>query len=272
MKISTSTSVLINYLLDEAVDKVVSLGFDGVDVWCGRPHLYRQDYSEDFVRDLGEKIRARGLNIASVMPAFFRYPYSLCSPLETVCDDSVCYMMDCIDNAKLIGAESVLVVPIKSLISQTLEDARKLFMQSLAKICDYAELKNMYLNLEVINPGLSGFCCETKQAVRIIREIGSGKLGIAIDTGHLNLSGENAGDAIGTAGELLKQVHINDNNGAEQQNAVPGEGNFNFTKFSGLLKESGYTGLLTLELGGHYASDPEPALRTALAATGELMS
>ena len=271
MKISTTTSVLTNFLLEEAVDKIISLGFESIDLWCGRPHLYRQDYPIDFVLRLGEKIKAKGLKVASVMPAFFRYPYSLCSPLDSICDDSVSYMKDCIDNAKLIGAESVLVVPIKSIFSQTLEEARKVFMQNLAKVCDYTESQDMSLTLEVINPALSEFCCETKQAVQIVRETGSSKLGVALDTGHLNLSGENVESALETARELLKQVHINDNNGIEQQNAIPGEGSFDFAEFGDLLKKYNYIGCLTLELGGHYSLDPEPALSAALAATKKLM-
>ena len=205
------------------------------------------------------------------MPAFFRYPYSLTSPLKTVCDDSVRYMRDCIDNASLVGAESVLVVPIKSIPGQALEEARRIFMQNLASICDYAESKSVCLNIEVINPHLSGFLCETKQAVQIIREIGSGRLGIVLDTGHLNLSGENPESALETAGESLRQVHINDNNGVEQQNAVPGEGSFDFAGFGRLLEKYGYAGFLSLELGGHCASDPEPALRMAIEATKRLM-
>ena len=271
MKISTSTSVLVNYLLEDAIDKVISLGFEGVDVWCGRPHLYRQDYLNPHILALKDKFIAKGLKAASVMPAFFRYPYSLCSPLTTIIDDSIRYMTDCIDNAKLIGAESVLVVPIKNLIGQTLEEARGIFMKNLFVICDYAESQNMRLDIEVINPGLSDFLCETKQAVQIIQEIGSDNLGIVLDTGHLNLSGENAETAIETAGELLKQVHINDNNGIDQQNAIPGKGNFDFAGFSRLLKKYGFTGCLSLELGWHYSFDPEPILSAAIAATKELM-
>ena len=271
MKVSTSTSLLTNYLLEDAIGKVISLGFEGVDIWCGRPHLYRQDYSKDYVRMLGEKIKAGGLRVASVMPAFFRYPYSICSQLESINDDSIRYMMDCIDNAKLVGAESVLVVPIKTMFNQTLDEARKIFMYNLAKICEYAESENMDLNIEVITPKLAGFVYETKQAVQVIREIGSDRLGIALDTGHLNLTGENTESALETAGDMLKQVHINDNNGLEQQNAVPGEGTFDFASFGRLLEKHGYKGLLTLELGWHYSFDPDPVLSAALAATKKLM-
>ena len=265
MKISTATSVLVNYLFKDAVDAVAETGFDGVDIWCGRPHMYRQDYSSEFIKELGNSIRSRGLHIVSVMPAFFRYPFSLVSPVQSIADDSINYMKDCIANAKCIGAQSVLVVPISFLHGQTPAEARRLFMQNLAKICVYAEQMDIRLDFEVLNPLITGFLYETKQAVQIIRELGCAKAGIVVDTGHLNLSGESVGSALETAGDMIHQIHINDNNGKEMQNNVPGEGSCNFEAMGKTLKEYNFSGFLSLELGWHYSFDPVPVLEKSLA-------
>jgi len=179
-------------------------------------------------------------------------------------------MKDCIDNAILINAESVLIVPTSSLFFQTQEDARKIFIQNLAKICDYADSKKMLLNLEVLSHKVAGFVFEMRQAVQIIRELGTSNMGIVLDTGHLNLAGESIESALDTAGELLKQVHINDNNSVDQTNSVPGDGNFDFVKLNRLLKNNDYNGVITLELGGQYSSNPEHALSTAIVATKAL--
>ena len=272
MKISTATSVLSSYLLDEAIEKVLSIGFDGVDIWCGRPHLHRKDYPENSINSLGKKIKSNALEITSVMPAFLRYPYSLCSPIETVLSDSIGYMLDCIDNAKMIGAKSVLVPPVKSLIDQSKEDARRIFVRSLEKVSEYADLKMIPLNIEVLNEQLSDFACRTKDVVQIMREIGSDKNGIVLDTGHLNMTGENAESALEEAGDLLRHVHIHDNNKGGPQFLIPGEGDFDFAGFNRMLKAINYTGFVSLELGAQYAFAPEEALREALAKTKKLMS
>jgi len=205
------------------------------------------------------------------MPAFFRYPFSLSSPLESICNDSVLYMMDCVDNAELIGAEAVLVVPSNNLFGQTPSEARKIFIRNLAKLCEYADLKGIRLSIEVLNPKLSSFVYEAKQSVEIIREIGADNLGVTLDTGHLNLSGEDAESALDNVGELLWHVHINDNDAKEQQNAVPGDGNFDFARFKHLLNKHGYTGFLSLELGWHYSFNPDPVLNRAISVTKEFM-
>ena len=267
MKLSTATSILVNYTLEEAVDAVAETGFDGVDIWCGRPHMYRRDYPDAFIEEMGNSIRSRGLYIVSVMPAFFRYPFSLTSPIQAICDDSVNYMKDCVANAKRIGAQSVLVVPISNMHRQTPEEARRLFMQSLAKVCEYAEQMGIRLDIEVLNPLMTGFLYETKQAVQIIRELGFDNAGIVLDTGHLNISGENVKSALANAGDMLRQIHINDNNAKEMQNAVPGDGCFNFEALDRLLKDMNYTGFLSLELGWQYSFDPIPVLEKAMAVT-----
>ena len=272
MKISTATSILVNFLFKEAVDAVAETGFDGIDIWCGRPHMYRNDYSKEFIEDLGNSIRSRGLSIVSVMPAFFRYPFSLVSPVQSIANDSINYMKECIDNAKLIGGQSVLVVPISFLHGQTNDEARRLFMHNLAKIYEYAEQMDIRLDFEVLNPVLSGFLYETKQAVQIIRELGCAKAGIVIDSGHMNLSGENFKSALDTAGDLIHQIHINDNNAKEMQNNIPGEGCINFEAMGKILKDYNFTGFLSLELGWHYSFDPVPVLEKALAATKNIFN
>jgi len=270
MKYSTATSVLVNYLLEDAIEKVILSGFNGIDIWCGRPHLFRRDYSFDYIKDLGDKIRANGLQAVSVFPAFFRYPFSLSSPVDSIAGDSVIYMKECIENAKHIGADYVLVVPTNNVYGQTPFEARDIFVRNLSQACEYADLMKIGLNIEVLNPKLSSYIYETGHAVQIIREIGYDRLGIALDTGHLNLSGEDPESAIERAGENLVHVHVNDNNAKEQQNAIPTEGNFDFAGFGALLKRYNYSGFLTLELGWPYSADPEPALKRALSVTKAL--
>jgi len=267
MKVSTATSVLVNYPLSSAIDKVISIGFDGVDIWCGRPHLFRRDYSQDTVSALGEKLRKSGLTIVSVMPAFYRYPFSLSSPIEPIRLDSISYMTDCIDNAVLVGADNVLVVPISRLFDQTPADARRIFIKSLEEISDYAEQKRIRLGLEVLNPQLSNFMSKSQHAVDIISDLKSDNFGIVLDTGHVNLSEESFETALDVVGDRLINIHINDNNGVDQTNSIPGEFSFDFYALNDTLKKYGYNGFLSLELGYHYSFDAVPVLTKAISVT-----
>jgi len=265
MNISTATSVFFNYLIPDAVEQVIEAGFDGIDIWCGRPHLYRQDYPPDTLIVMKQRLDQAGLAVVSLMPAFFRYPFSFSSPVDAIRDDSVAYMKACIDNALVMGAGHVLVVPSHSLHGQTTGDARKSFIDSLGKVCEYAEQKKMKLGIEIVYPQLSDYMHSSRDAMQVIRELGSSALGVVIDSGHLNLSGENLETVLNNLGDLLLQVHVNDNDGKQQQNAIPGEGVIDFGGLVNLLRKFGYDGFLTLELGWGYTFDPLPAAREALA-------
>jgi len=270
MKVSTVTSILVNYTLDAAIDKVISIGFDGVDIWCGRPHLYRRDLSENEITALGGKIKKSGLKIVSVMPAFYRYPYSLSSPVEPICRDSIAYMKDCIDNAKLIGADNVLVVPMSRLLNQTPAEARRLFIKNLAEVCAYAEQKNIALGIEVLKQQDCNFITKTQDAINIMNELKSDNLGLVFDSGEMSLTGESFDAALELAGDLIMNIHINDNDGVSDTNSIPGEGSFNFHALGDTLKKFNYDGYLSLELGYHYSSDPVAALTKALVVTRDI--
>jgi len=270
MKVSTATSILVNYPLKSAIDKVISIGFDGVDMWCGRPHLFRRDYSEESVSALGSTIREKGLRVVSVMPAFYRYPFSLSSPIEPIRLDSIGYMKDCIDNAVLIGADNVLVVPISRLFDQDPAEARSVFIKSLAEVAVYAEQKRIKLALEVLNPQISNFMAKAQHAADIIKELKSDNFGIVLDSGHVNLSEESFEAALDIACDRLVNIHINDNDGIEQTNSIPGEFSFDFYALKETLKKYNYDGYLSLELGYHYSFDPVNTLSKAISVTKDI--
>ena len=264
MKLSTATSVFVNYQLPDAIQSIAQAGFQGIDIWCGRPHLYRQDYPPAVIARFGEQLADLALTPVSLMPAFFRYPYSLSSPVAAIREDSARYVIETIENAVAVGCNQVLIVPSHSLQGQTTAEARRCYLDSLAPVCQIAAEKDVMLGLEIVYPGLSDYMCSSQDALAAIEALKSPNLGVVIDTGHLNLSGEDTARAIQTLGNRLLQVHINDNDGNQQQNAIPGEGTYDFPRLIRLLGEVGYTGFLTLELGWTYTFNPVPAVSEAL--------
>jgi fructoselysine 3-epimerase len=264
MKLSTATSVFVNYAIEDAIEEIIRAGFDGVDIWCGRPHLYRQDYPPAALSALRRRLEESQLRSVSCLPAFFRYPFSLSSPKAVIRQESISYMRDTIDNACALGAEYVLVVPTGNLHGQGTLDSRAWFVDSLAQVCRYSEAQGMRLGIEVVYPALSPYLNTTDQALDVIHEIGSPCLGVVLDAGHINLSGEDLEGAIHKAGDLLFQVHVNDNDSLHQQNNIPGEGNFDFERLLRLLRQYHYDGYLTVEIGWQYSFDPVPAVTKSL--------
>jgi protein FrlC len=263
MKLGTATSVLFQHAIQDAVALVARAGYDGVDIWGGRPHVYRRDLPVKELKELHRQIAGLGLTVASFMPAFYRYPHSLSNPNPRVRADSVDYMRRCIDNAAVLGAGVVLVVPDHSLHGQSRHDSLARFVECVDHLAPYAGRHDIRLGIEVLYTDETDLVNSADDALGIIRQLGHDNVGVVLDTGTLNLSKEDPAQMLAKLGDRLLQVHVNDNHGRhEQQNLIPGEGTYDFPAFICVLKDHNYTGFLSAELTKGYAADPEPALHT----------
>ena len=263
IKIASTTSVLYQYTIEDAVDVIEKTGYDGVDIWGGRPHAYRHDLSSQELGHLRRRIEDLGLIVSSFMPAFYRYPYSLSNPNPIVREDSIAYMCECIDNAVSLGARIVLVVPDHSLANQEREDSLKRMIESIDVVAKYAyQYDDLNLGIEVLYYDETDLINSIDDALSIIGQLGNKNIGVVLDTGTLNLSKESPQEIITKLGSKLLQVHVNDNQGIDrQQNLIPGDGNYDFKNLIRMLKDQGYSGFLSAELSKEYSDNPTPALQ-----------
>jgi len=261
IKKGIATSVFVNYSIFDAVKIIAGAGYDCVDIWGGRPHIYRQDFSVKELRFLRSEIEDRGMHISSFMPAFFRYPYNLCSPNPKVIRDSMDYVFQSMDNAAELGASILLVCPPRLLIGQDEKEAWEQLAENLRIICERALGLSMKIVLEPVNKDVFDLINTVADAMRMIHYLAQDNLGVILDSGHLFLSEESIEQAFSLVKDRLYQVHVSDNDGKRQQNLIPGDGNFNFEKFFGQLQAIDYQGVVSAELGGDYAMNPIPAVK-----------
>jgi len=257
MRLGVVSGVYLNYPIEEAVRRVAEAGYDSIDIWSGRPHIYRHDFSPNELKTLRRHIETSGLSVSSFLPAFYRYPYSLSSSNPAIGKDSIQYMKECMDNAVTLGSPILLIVPGRSLHGQSHEDAWKRQCDRIDEICRYAAQYTIRLGIEPVNRHVGDLVNVAKDAMRIIETLGHDNLGVVLDTGHMYLEQEAAETALAETGNRLLQFHVNDNDGQQQQNLVPGEGSYDFPGFVATLQQHGYTGTLSVELGYHYTSDPD---------------
>jgi fructoselysine 3-epimerase len=260
VKFSVVSSLFVNYGIRDAILQVAKMGFNGIDIWGGRPHVYRQDYSQADLRELKALIEDLNLAVPSFMPAFFRYPYSLSNPNKVVRLDSIDYVRQCLDNAILLGAPILLIIPGKCLHGQPRDEAAKLMIDSIHEVCQHAAPYDIWLGLEPANQMVTDLVNNSRDAMDVIHAVGYSKLGVVLDTGHMSLTREPIELAVQILGSNLLQFHINDNDGQRQQNLIPGDGTYDFGRFAETLRAVNYQGFVSVELGWDYAAMPEQAL------------
>src|SRR4030066_2356882 len=165
MNLSVASSVFVNYSIQDTISLVAQAGYNGIDFWGGRPHVYRQDYPQPELERLRKFLKTCNLTAVSLMPAFYRYPHSLSLPNEVVRQDSLDYMRQCADNAVILGAKILLVVPGHTLYGQHVEDARLRLLDSIDWICRYVSQYELSLGLEADKKMLCGLVNTTRDGL-----------------------------------------------------------------------------------------------------------
>jgi sugar phosphate isomerase/epimerase len=196
------------------------------------------------------------------MPAFYRYPHSLSNPNPKIREDSIDYMRVCVDNAAILGAPIVLVVPDHSLFGQTRDDSLQRMIESIDTVARHAAQYDLMLGVEILYDDETDLVNSADDALHIINQLGHDNIGVVLDSGTLNLSKEPIADIAAKLNHLMLQIHVSDNQGEHhQQNRIPGEGTFDFAGLIRFLQEINYSGFVSAELSKEYSDDPEPALR-----------
>jgi protein FrlC len=259
MRFAQSSFVYFNYSLQEAIRRLHKHGYQGIEVWGGRPHVYRHDLDSEM-----DEIRALldcfEMIVPNFIPAQFRYPSILCSLNETVRRDSVACIQDAIDNAQRLGSPCVSLCPGMTLFGEDLDEGWAQLRKSFVELLDYTEGSDLTLLIEPAHRAESTLILTVEDGMHMIEDIGSERLGILLDTGHANVNGENLAEVVASLRDVPFHIHIDDNNGDSDAHLIPGEGSIDFEPFARALKETDYEGFVSAELGFHYTLDPDAAI------------
>jgi len=262
MKFSQSSFVYFNYSIQDAIRHLAHYGYKGIELWGGRPHVYRHDLDTQ-LEEIKVLLNKYNMVVPNFIPAQYRYPSILCSLNETIRGDSVRYISSAIDNAIKLGAPYVSLCPGMALHGEDLKLAWTQLRKSFAELVKYVQDKPVTLIIEPANRFETNLILTARDALHMVNEIGSNKLGILLDIGHMNLNGEDFKETIETIARLENvpfHIHIDDNYGDADAHLIPGEGRINFSPLVKALKKIDYQGFISAELGFQYTQNPDPAV------------
>lgn len=114
-------------------------------------------------------------------------------------------------------------------------------IDGLKEVYELTERYGLKIALEPLNRFETYFLNRADQAMALAQAVGP-SCGVCLDAFHLNIEEEDFHGAIRTAGDLLYDFHVADNN-----RMPPGMGQLNWTEIVKTLREVGYDGAMTLE-------------------------
>jgi protein FrlC len=262
-KFAQSSAAYFNYTLKYAIEILAGLGYDGIEVWGGRPHAYRDDLVDELA-DLKGLADGLGIKVCNFIPAQFRYPSLLCSDNERIRKDSLSYITLAMRNAKALGSPSVSLCPGMVPWDRDLETGRKQLMRSFRDLAAINKDYGLRLLIEPAHRFETNLILTIRDCVRALDELADPAFGILLDVGHCHVNGEDLADAVNLAARYPLHIHLDDNMGDADAHLDIGEGKIDFGRLKEGLDAVGYSGFLSIELGTKYIMEPEKACRSGL--------
>ena len=252
MKVSFNTWVYCSFpswlparSLDEVIELLGDIGYDGVEIGGAAPHGY-PDYLDGARREeLRRRLDARGLEASAICPALGGAPgYNPVSPESAERAAGLDYMEKVIRLAADLRCEHVIWLGGYRRYGQDPRQAWAWAVESLEACAKVARDAGVRLAVEPTAQD-SNVLEDATDCLRILDDAGVGPdvAGVMLDTAHMFHRNDDVRAAFREAGDRLTYVHL-----ADLDRDAPGT-HRDFGSVVAELQAIGYDGWLSLEVG-----------------------
>jgi protein FrlC len=257
-----------SYPLDEAIRRLATIGYDGIEIGCAAPHAWPAHLSKSRRAELRSLMADVGLKPVSLLPAPGGGPgNNPASLLEEERKSTIQHYKEVIDLAQDLGADRVLYICGWRSYGTSFDQAWEWTRNALAEIAAHARDKGIGISIEPTSAD-SNLVDTPGQALKLRAEVGLPNLKVMFDTFHAHYRNEVSSDYVFEMAEHLDHVHFADTN-----RLPPGEGTIDWRGVMAALKKVGFAGYITMEAGFNTrAVEPDRVARSALAYLKELES
>ncbi|MCY1152984.1 MAG: TIM barrel protein [Sphaerochaetaceae bacterium] len=262
----------VHYSFDYFLKSMKQNGIRNLDLWGGVPHYCSLDYSKkDAYKALNlinKKVEQLGMNISVYTPETLSYPYSISSLNDSTRLRTIEYFKRAIDDVKILNCDKVFMNSGCSPLDLPIEDGWNRAIETTKEICDYAELNNVTMIIEQLQPYESNLVVTLNDMKNFIKDVDSSSLKVCVDVVAMAVSEEKLEyyfDDIGI--ENIALIHFADSN-----HFILGDGNLPLEKYLKVLEKYDYKGLIDLEINDSiYWENPHNSVVKSIAYFNELI-
>lgn len=263
MKLGLFTCGYQRFPLEYAFRDARDLGYDGIELWGGRPHAFAPDLKAGDIRHVKELSEAYGMPIIGYTPETNAYPYNMMLGSERMRRESLDVIKLSMEMAKEMNAGFTLISASHAGYDTRPEEYWKRLIDNLQELTAYGENIGMDIVLEALTPYESNVICTCNDLLRVFSEISSPRLKSMVDVCPPFVQGEPVMTYFDKLGKKLVHVHIIDSDGQSDAHYMPGDGRLPMRQLLKAIEGRSYTGYCTIELVTMYMNDP--GLYSALA-------
>jgi len=263
MKLGLFTSGYMRFPLEYAFKDAARFGYDGIEIWGGRPHAYPPDLKADGVGEIKELAQRYAVPIIGFTPETNAYPFNMMIGSEAMRRDSLEYIKLAMDMGKAMGAGFTMISAAHAGYNATREEYWPRLIQNLQELAAHAEKIDHELILEPLTQYESNVLCTANDLRQALAEVPSPSLTGMCDICPPFCNREPVMTYFLKIGSKLRHFHIIDSDGHSDSHIMPGDGSIPLKQLLREIELAGYQGYCTIELVTNYIN--EPSLYSALA-------
>jgi protein FrlC len=246
MKLSFNTwaygsnpSWLPAYPLDETIKRLAHIGYDGIEIAAWSPHAYPETTTPERRKEIRKVLEGEGIALSSMLPN----PPNVSSPIPEERRWAIEQYKQTADLCADWGGPTLLYVPGWIVFGTTRREAWQWSCDAVHEIGEHCAQYNITVVIEPTSE-VSNLVDTADHAVEMMEEVGLENVKVMFDTIHVLYRQEVMTDYAYRMGKNLKHIHI-----SELRRMPPGQGHGDFPSLMQVLKESGYPGYVTMEIG-----------------------
>lgn len=264
MKLGMFTSGYQRNPLEHCFQDAKRFDYDFIELWGGRPHAFAPDLKAGEIEDVKRLIDKYQMPVLGFTPEHNAYPYNFMIGSERQRKDAVDYLKLCLDMAKEMGADYMLVSPAHAGYLATYEEIWHRMVETLRELTGHAEKAGVKLVVETLTPYESNAFKSANDLMELFKRIDSPYIVGMCDVVPPFVQHESIMAYIDKLGEKMYHMHIIDGEQGTDSHIVPGEGSIPLPELFKELKDAGYEKTATLELVTGYINEPRLYARRAI--------
>lgn len=253
MKISFFTNSLHRWPIEKSFEVASKFGYDGIEIWGGRPHSYAPDMRPEDIQKIKDLSAKYNLPIVSFEPEMA----CLLWRDQRWIDESMEYFRQCIDFCKAIGCPYMVMAALQCSYEYSTDEDWAQFIKCMKELAAYSEsVDGVTMILETVTPWEGNILIRSDDTVRALKEINSPKVKAMLDLAAPLTVGEPSSNYFEKLGKDLVHVHLVDCKKDVEDHLILGDGELPVEEVLSLLDSYGYDGYCSVELFDEYRTEP----------------
>ena len=243
--------------LERAFSLAKSYGFDGVEIFGCRSHLYVNDCTASRAAEIRGYSQKYGVSIPMYTPLVLNMPICICSPFKRERQDGVEYYKRAVEVAQAIGAQRLLVVADHPGYFTPREEVWNYLVDSMKEICYHARGRGVQVTIEPLTPMESPVVTTVDDCVKLINDVGEDTLYAMMDIVPPVVVHEPFSKYFEMLGDRLTYIHICNTDGRTDAHTRLDDGILPLEDVLDVFKLHEFDGFVTSELYSENYRDPE---------------